>query len=550
MKTLIPQLALLLFLSMLTHADQAIDLEAKLKETTESSSSGGKLMEELVDLYWKDEKIFGIIRTTSKFSRAQTENPKRAAMTLKLVEGYTVTARHDDVIMTGRQFLKIFPGHALTNRVREYIATAYENTGRGNLAAIQYQTIWENGGSSNQGVKALRLFNQVNNGASFNRASSLAAAMAAKIPATSLLTGVGFQGMHAAERAEQWAEGLQIAKTLIRRNAPMNEIKRQDLWFRTGQFESKLGQFENAIQSYRQALKSKRADVHSSLVNAMISAKKLPSAIESEAKKYLAAFPKRDDRYSPLVKAANAAAEAKDLTRALTIAESVMQHDVSIQNLPQSYVKWCGENSSLAARGLLKLIAGNPKGIGTLRAVLALSVYRDGLKDIGKARSVAYDFLAKSPTEDKWTEEIIAFLYSSATGPETFRKDLVAISSSAKSFPHLAEFQDRIWKNAPQDKEQNRSWQKAKKSHQNDPLVNLWKDIQEKGGKSGKSCQQLLQQKLTKEQRHLVLSRLAYVYRHHLGGKSKESAAKYYQNLCQEFPKDLAASEQWLEAAA
>lgn len=201
---------------MLTHADQTIDLEAKLKETTESSSSGGNLMEELVDLYWKDEKIFGIIRTTSKFSRAQTENPKRAAMTLKLVEGYTVTARHDDVIMTGRQFLKIFPGHTLTNRVREYIATAYENTGRGNLAAIQYQTIWENGGSSNQGVKALRLFNQVNNGASFNRASSLAAAMAAKIPATSLLTGVGFQGMHAAERAEQWAEGLQIAKTLIR----------------------------------------------------------------------------------------------------------------------------------------------------------------------------------------------------------------------------------------------------------------------------------------------------------------------------------------------
>ena len=535
---------------MPAHADQAIDLEAKLKETTESSSSGGKLMEELVDLYWKDEKVFGIIRTTSKFSRAQTENPKRAAMTLKLVEGYTVTARHDDVIMTGRQFLEIFPGHTLTNKVREYLATAYENTSRSNLAAIEYQTIWENNGSTSQGIKALALFNQVNNGASFNRASSLAAAMVVKIPATSLLTGVGFQGMHAAERAEQWAEGLQIAKTLIRRNAPINELKKQDLWFRTGRFESKLGQFENAIQSYRQALKSKRADVHSNLIDAMISAKTPPSAIESEAKKYLATFPKRDDRFTPLIKAANAAAEAKDLTRALTIAESVMLHDVTNQNLLQSYVKWHGDNHSLAARGLLKLIAKNPNGVGTLRAVLALSVYRDGLKDIAKARSVAYDFLAKSPTEDKWTEEIIAFLYSSATGPETFRKDLSAISSSAKSFPHLAGFQDRIWKNAPKDKEQNRSWQIAKKSHQNDPVANLWKGIQEKGGKSGKSCQKLLEQKLTKTQRRLVLSRLAYVYRHHLGGKSKESAAKYYQKLCQEFPKDLAASEQWLEAAA
>ena len=40
-----------------------------------------------------------------------------------------------------------------------------------------------------------------------------------------------------------------------------------------------------------------------------------------------------------------------------------------------------------------------------------------------------------------------------------------------------------------------------------------------------------------------LLSRLAYVYRHHLGGKSSASSAKHYQNLCKEFPRDLSAAE-------
>ena len=352
MKTLIPQIALLLSFGLPAHADQAADLEAKLKETTESSPSSGKLMEELADLYWKDERIFGLIRTASKFSRAQTENPKRAEMTLKLIEGYTVAAQHEDVIVTGRQFLEVFPAHKLTNQVRDRIATAYESTGRGNLAAIQRQTIWENGGSLDQGVKAIRLFNQVNNGASFNRASSLAAAMVAKMPSNSLLTGVALQGMHAAERAEQWAEGLQIAKTAIRSKAPMNTLEEQDLWHRTGRLESRLGQFENALQSYRKALTAKRDDIHRSLIDAMISAKKSPAEIEAEARKYLTAFPQRDDRYSPLAKAAHAAAEAKDMNRALAIAESVMLHDVDVHDLPRSYVRWCGGNKSRAAQGL------------------------------------------------------------------------------------------------------------------------------------------------------------------------------------------------------
>ncbi|MDB4055089.1 hypothetical protein N9496_03775, partial [Akkermansiaceae bacterium] len=87
MKTPIPHLALVLALSVQVsvpaYADQSsdptADLEAKLKETAESSLTGAKLMLELTDLYWNNEQVFGLIRTTGKFSRAQTEHPQRAA---------------------------------------------------------------------------------------------------------------------------------------------------------------------------------------------------------------------------------------------------------------------------------------------------------------------------------------------------------------------------------------------------------------------------------------------------------------------------------------
>ncbi|MDG2323611.1 MAG: tetratricopeptide repeat protein [Akkermansiaceae bacterium] len=549
MKTPLPYLALVLALSLPAHADRGADLEAKLKETTEASSTGAKLMKELTELYWKNEQVFGFIRTTGKFSRAQTKNPERAAMTLKQMDGYAAAARHEDVIITGRQFLEIFPKHALTNKVRDRIATALEHTGRGGHAAVERTAIWNNGGSTDQGVHALRLAIKVNNGDSYKKASALAAAMVAKLPATPLLTGVGFQGMQAAERSEQWADGLQISKALIRRKAPMNDGTKKDLWFRTGRFETRLGQFENAIQSYRKALSPGKDDVHRSLIEAMANGKKAPAEIEAEARRYIAAYPFREDRYTPLTQAAHAAAAAKDTNRALAIAEDILRLGTPTPDLPRAYVKWCGENHKRAEQGLIKLIGQTEKGAGTLRAVLAIDVYRDGLKDVAKARSMAYDYLSKSPTDDGWTEEITSFLYDSASGEETFKKDLATISASAKTFPHLSGFQERIWKRSPQDKNRKRAWQSSAKAHQNNSITKLWRSTLEKGGKSGQSCQKLLQQKLSKEQRHYLLSRLAYVYRHHLGGKSRANAAKHYQSLCKEFPRDLSAAEAWLEAA-
>ncbi|MFN0128673.1 MAG: tetratricopeptide repeat protein [Verrucomicrobiales bacterium] len=250
-----------------------------------------------------------------------------------------------------------------------------------------------------------------------------------------------------------------------------------------------------------------------------------------------------------MARAAHAAAEAKNTVLALALADEVMLHDVTSHDLPRSYVTWCGDNHGRAEQGLLKAIGKNPEGAAMLRAVLAIDVYRDRMKDSAKAAAMAREFLAKSPAEDGWTDEIIKYLYDSAPSDDAFRKDLERVAASARAFPQLAGYQDRVWNAAPTDKNRNRDWEAAKKNHQNDAIARLWRQTREDGGKSGQACQELLQKNPSRENRRHLLDRLAYVYRHHLGGKSKEVSGKHYEALCREVPADLDAAVRWLEAA-
>ena len=370
--------------------------------------------------------------------------------------------------------------------------------------------------------------------------------MVAKLPPGPALTGIALQGMQSALRCEKGAEGLPIAKAITSRGGQIDAISARRIAFLQGRFESQLGQHSNAVGSFRKSLSEGDSEAHRFLIEAMFAAKANPAEIEVEARRYLAAYPRKDDRYDPLARSAQAAAEAGDTARALAIAGDVMQYDVNVRDIARNYVGWCGENHALAAKGLTDVLAMNPAGAARIRALLALDVYRDRMKDTAKAREAARRFLAESPAEDGFTEEIVKFLYDSAPTAEAFREDLKAVVSSAKTFPHLAGFQDRVWNPAPADKERNSEWQNAKRDYQNDAVAKLWRQTREDGGKSGQACKELLGKQWPPEIRRHLLARLAYVFHHHLGGNSTEVSAQHYAALCKEFPKDLEAAERWL----
>ena len=544
-------LVVFIFLLGLLHAqdDPSIGLEARLKETADSSPQAAELMLKLISLYSEDERVFGSIRTAGKFSRAQTAHPQRPEVMITLLQGYAITSRHDDLIALGRQFIEKYPDHALAATARDHLATSLDRTSRTAQAGRILAEGWQKSGSPAEGVRALRLFAKADDATSHRRASALALAMSAKLPADQLLTSVGLQGLEMASRAEQWAEGIQIAKNLKRRNAPMSDSVKRSVAFRTGQFESRLGQHENAIQSYRRALSKGQDEVHRSLVLAMLEAKRPPAEIEKEVRAYFAAYPDRHDRFDLLARAAHAYAGAEDLAGARRLGAKVMTRDVESHDIPKSYVNWCGDDHRQAEKGLLEAIRANPAGSGKLRGVLALDVYRDRFKDPAKARRICLDFLKKSPSEDGSAESVIDYFLNSSPDDATFRTDLAAVVASAKAFPMLAGFQSLVWNRGPKDKNRNKKWLQARKGFQNDSIAKLWRTTRDNGGKSGQACQQLLKKNPTPDQKHHLMKRLAYVYRHHLGGGARKTAAKHYQKLCQAYPKDFESAERWLEAS-
>ncbi|MEC8941810.1 MAG: hypothetical protein VYC95_03705, partial [Verrucomicrobiota bacterium] len=464
-------------------------------------------------------------------------------------EGYALTGRHSDVITTGHQFREMFPGHALTLEVRRYMATTYERTGRPLQAARELDANWRQGEVIPEGVRALKLFQAAKNADGFREAAALARSMADKLPVDTILTGCGLIGLEMANQAELWAEGLALAKVLLRRNAPLLGQEKHELWSYTANFETRLGQHVNAVASHRKAHGNITHQPHNTLIDALIRAKSPPAEVEREARNYMAAYPTANDRYQQLAKAASAHAGAGDLTRALKLGAELMAIPGMSAEMAQTVVTWCGETHARSEQSLLRAIRANPKHAGPIRAVLALNLYDKRMEAGGKARAMARNYFANTPTGDSLAEYTIAYLLRTAPDEATFLADIKLILTCARKHLHLRGFQERIANVSLKDAKRNRSWQGARKTFSNETNTRLWVQVGESGGKSGQACKQLLQQKQPPELRRLLLTTLAYNYLHHFGGTSQKKAAEHYRQLCSEFPRDYAGAQKWLEAA-
>ncbi len=530
--------------------DRATHLEARLKETAESSPPAARMMLDLIGIYEEGEKLFGIIRTAGKFSRAQTEHPERPGVMVKLIEGYAMTGRHSDVITTGRQFREMFSGHALMLEVRKHMATTYERTGRPLQAARELGANWRQGGVVTEGVRALKLFQAAKNADGFREAAALAKDMVDKLPVDTVLSGCGLIGLEMASQAELWAEGLALAKGLLRRNAPLIGPEKHQLWSYTANFETRLGQHINAVASHRKAHGNVTHRPHNTLIDALIRAKSPPAEAEREVRNYMAAYPTANDRYQQLAKAASTHAEAGDLPRALKLGAELMAIPGMSGEIAQAVVNWCGENHSRAGQVLLQALRANSKHAGQIRAVLALDLYDARMMAGDKARAMARQYFANTPTEDSWAEYTIAYLLRTAPDEAAFRSDIALILKCARKHIHLRGFQERVSNVTLKDTKHNRAWQMARKTFHNEASTRLWGQVWERGGKSGQACKQLLQQKQDPEVRRLLLSRLAYNYLHHFGGSAQKKAAEHYRQLCSEFLKDYEGAQKWLEAAS
>jgi len=88
---------------------KATALEAQLNKSLDTSQEGAKVMIELVDLYYNEGRVFGLVRVAERFVKAQSRHDQHRQIMLKLVNGLEIMGRRDELITIGRQYLTQHP---------------------------------------------------------------------------------------------------------------------------------------------------------------------------------------------------------------------------------------------------------------------------------------------------------------------------------------------------------------------------------------------------------------------------------------------------------
>jgi tetratricopeptide (TPR) repeat protein len=228
-------------------------LEARLKDHLAASPEAAELMLELLQQREAAEDVFGVIKTAGDFVRAQTKHPKRAEVMVRLIEGYTAGARHAEVITTGKQFFELFPDSPLATRAHQSMADACEKLGRWQDAARHWAAIALTGDAV--AVKqALELFRRAENAQAGREGAEFTTALLRKFPSEAWSAPAAMRGMELAGRGERWETGAEIARLALKGTHARTPAETAALWFRLGEFESRLGRHSEAVAAIEKSL--------------------------------------------------------------------------------------------------------------------------------------------------------------------------------------------------------------------------------------------------------------------------------------------------------
>ena len=147
-------------------SQQAADLEAQVRKLDVSSVEGANALLELVELYHDNARGFGLVRAGKAFVKAHRDHPRHKEIMLKLLDGYLILSRNEDVVSTSRQFLEFYGKDAASHRVARHLAEVLERQGKKMDAAKVYEQAWRLSGTKDQksGFRAVRLFGEMGAG--------------------------------------------------------------------------------------------------------------------------------------------------------------------------------------------------------------------------------------------------------------------------------------------------------------------------------------------------------------------------------------------------
>ena len=298
--------------------DQKIaDLEARLSQTLDTSPEAAFTMLELVEIYYNEGRAFGLVSTGRRFINAQPEHPKHREVMLKLIDGFLVTARNQDVISITRQFAALYPDAEETAEVERHLARTLDRTGKRDDAAKTYAyASGRKKGTLNDVIQAVNIYRSLNNGKAHQEAATLALEIlnSTNGPAAAKVARTAFDS---ADRSGDRLLAIKVGNQVLAKNPPITKDQRFEILTKVAAHYWNEGQKANTIKGYQAALKIKKHEhTHRVLLDSYNQMQAKAQEMEKWVNKYLADYPESSYRGSILGYLAHAYSREKNNAKA------------------------------------------------------------------------------------------------------------------------------------------------------------------------------------------------------------------------------------------
>ena len=540
--------------------DQKIaDLEARLSQTLDTSPEAAFTMLELVEIYYNEGRAFGLVSTGRRFINAQPEHPKHREVMLKLIDGFLVTARNQDVISITRQFAALYPDAEETAEVERHLARTLDRTGKRDDAAKTYAyASGRKKGTLNDVIQAVNIYRSLNNGKAHQEAATLALEIlnSTNGPAAAKVARTAFDS---ADRSGDRLLAIKVGNQVLAKNPPITKDQRFEILTKVAAHYWNEGQKANTIKGYQAALKIKKHEhTHRVLLDSYNQMQAKAQEMEKWVNKYLADYPESSYRGSILGYLAHAYSREKNNAKAGQVAERAILEDPAAHTIASHYVRWIAteEGKHAHVENKLKAALGKAKkNKWALNYALAFDLYRDRVKDNNKARQSARDQIRDTPIDNHYAHNTMNWLLDSheKDAEDAFRQDAKLIFDAVKKYPENDHYRRYLkekaaaWKRDKNRKQRGAHLASLAKDLANDATQRNWGVHGIRGKKGVDARESLAKGKLTNEQARKLLGIHAYHYRHY--EKNKTGAVKYYGILAKRFPKDFGYANSYLEAA-
>ena len=337
---------------------QAADLEARLAQVLESSPEAAQSMLDLIDLYYDEGRVYGLVRTARKFINAHPQHPKHREVMLKLLDGEVVNARNEDILSTARQFIVRYPKDRETQRVQIQLARTLHRMNQRRDAADAYRDAALRGGGDkglNAGFLALKIYGELNSKVGFEQGAKVAELLLGRCPADLRATDAGLQGMYFARRYNDWALSNKIGLRLLDKKSPLDKDRLANLHYDMGENYWSLKQYVNASKSYKLSRAAKDSpEVLNKVIYALNESGAKAAEIQPLVAEYGRDYPKRDDRFEVMALLCHVFARDGETAKAIEFAARVLPFDAHSHSIATHYVTWNGDEPA----AMQKAVAG------------------------------------------------------------------------------------------------------------------------------------------------------------------------------------------------